>query len=508
MSNRERPSERRPANVQAVASQAFDPIEMLDAPTAGGKVIRGSFFRIGGYVVGVLLGVLSASLMIRHLGVVDWGRYVTVTSLVAIVGGLSEAGLSSIGAREYVTREGAERDRLMRNLLGLRLVLTALGVVGALIFALVAGYSSVQTVGTLLAGFALLLSVAQQMYMVPLGTALKIGWVSGLDLARQALTVLAVVCLVLAGAGLLPFLAVPLPVSLLVLALTIVLVRRTIPFVPSFERTQWKPVLQLTIVYSAAAAVASIYTSLTVVIASLIATGTELGYYGASFRIFSVLTALPLLAVNLAFPIIARAAHRDEARLKYVMQRLFEAAVIFGSWLALATVLGAQFAIDVVAGPRFQPSVSVLQIQGAALLGTFLTVTWGTGLLALHRHRALLLANLLGLATSALVTIALVPDHGAKGAAFATLAGEFVLAVAYTVALLGPDRRLRVSVSVVPKAAVATAAAFALALVPGLTGILLVAAATVAYFAVLWILRGIPSELHEAFLEGRGRGTP
>jgi len=55
---------------------------------------------------------------------------------------------------------------------------------------------------------------------------------------------------------------------------------------------------------------------------------------------------------------------------------------------------------------------------------------------------------------------------------------------------------------------VATAAAFALALVPGLTGILLVAAATVAYFAVLWILRGIPSELHEAFLEGRGRGTP
>jgi O-antigen/teichoic acid export membrane protein len=346
------------------------------------------------------------------------------------------------------------------------------------------------------------------MYMVPLGTALKIGWVSGLDLARQALTVLAVVCLVLAGAGLLPFLAVPLPVSLLVLALTIVLVRRTIPFVPSFERTQWKPVLQLTIVYSAAAAVASIYTSLTVVIASLIATGTELGYYGASFRIFSVLTALPLLAVNLAFPIIARAAHRDEARLKYVMQRLFEAAVIFGSWLALATVLGAQFAIDVVAGPRFQPSVSVLQIQGAALLGTFLTVTWGTGLLALHRHRALLLANLLGLATSALVTIALVPDHGAKGAAFATLAGEFVLAVAYTVALLGPDRRLRVSVSVVPKAAVATAAAFALALVPGLTGILLVAAATVAYFAVLWILRGIPSELHEAFLEGRGRGTP
>jgi O-antigen/teichoic acid export membrane protein len=181
--------------------------------------------------------------------------------------------------------------------------------------------------------------------------------------------------------------------------------------------------------------------------------------------------------------------------------------VIFGAWLAVATILGAQFAIDVVAGKAFQPSVAVLQIQGAALLGTFLTVTWGTGLLALHRHTALLTANLLGLATSALVTVALVPDHGAKGAAIATLAGEFVLAAVYTVALLGRDRRLRPSAWVVPKAAVATAAALALALVPSLTGLLLVLAATVVYFAVLWILRGIPSELHEAFLEGRGRAA-
>jgi len=496
-----------PQDVAAIGPQAFDPIEQLDAPTAGGKVIRGSVFRLGGYTVGVLLGVLAASLMIRHLGVVDWGRYVTVTSLLAIVGGLSEAGLSSIGAREYVTRDGAERERLMRNLLGLRLVITALGVVAAFVFALIAGYTSMQVTGVALAGIALILSVAQQMYMVPLGAALKIGWVSGIDLARQALTVLGVVVAVAAGAGLLGFLAVPLPVSIVVLVLTIVLVRGLIPFVPAFDRSEWKHVLQLTVVYSAAAAVASIYVSLTVVIASLLASGKELGYYGASFRIFSVLTAVPLLAVNLAFPIMARAAHRDEARLKYVMQRMFEAAVIFGTWLSIATVLGAHFAIDVVAGPGFGPAVAVLQIQGAALLGTFLTVTWGTGLLALHRHSTLLVANLLGLATSAVVTVLLVPGHGAKGAAIATLAGEFLLAAVYTVALFRGDRQLLVNARVVPKVAVAAAAALALAFVPGLTDVLLVLASTSVFFAVLWILRGIPAELQEALLEARGRGS-
>jgi O-antigen/teichoic acid export membrane protein len=488
------------ATTSLSSPHGLDPVEILDAPTAGGKVIRGSVPRIGGYVVGVLLGVVSASLMIRHLGVENWGRYVTVTSLVAIVGGLSEAGLSAIGAREYATRSGSERDGLMRNLLGLRLAITAAGVAAAVVFAVVAGYEGLLIAGTVLAGLALLLNVAQQMYMIPLGTALKIAWVSALDLARQLASVLAVILLVVAGAGLLPFLAVPLPVGLLVLVMTIVLVRGAIPFRPAFERTQWKHVLQLTLVYSAAAAVASIYASLTVVIGSLLTSDKEIGFYGASFRVFSVLSAMPLLAVNLAFPILARAAENDESRFRYVIQRLFETSLIFGAWLSLATILGASFAIHIVAGPDFAPSVPVLQIQGAALVATFLTVTWGTGLLALHRHRALLLANLVGLATSGLTTILLVPDHGAKGAAIATLAGESALALSYTVALLGRDRRLRFEIAVIPKVMVAVAAALLIALIPGLERLPLVVAASAAYFAVLWALRAIPKELPASFM--------
>jgi O-antigen/teichoic acid export membrane protein len=373
-------------------------------------------------------------------------------------------------------------------------------VAAAVVFAVVAGYEGLLIAGTVLAGLALLLNVAQQMYMIPLGTALKIAWVSALDLARQLASVLAVILLVVAGAGLLPFLAVPLPVGLLVLVMTIVLVRGAIPFRPAFERTQWKHVLQLTLVYSAAAAVASIYASLTVVIGSLLTSDKEIGYYGASFRVFSVLSAMPLLAVNLAFPILARAAENDESRFRYVIQRLFETSLIFGAWLSLATILGASFAIHIVAGPDFAPSVPVLQIQGAALVATFLTVTWGTGLLALHRHRALLLANLVGLATSGLTTILLVPDHGAKGAAIATLAGESALALSYTVALLGRDRRLRFEIAVIPKVMVAVAAALLIALIPGLERLPLVVAASAAYFAVLWALRAIQKELPASFM--------
>ena len=54
-------------------------------------MLRGGAIRSIGYVAGVLLALISAPLLVRHLGVVDFGRWVTITSLVFIVSGLTES---------------------------------------------------------------------------------------------------------------------------------------------------------------------------------------------------------------------------------------------------------------------------------------------------------------------------------------------------------------------------------------------------------------------------------
>src|SRR6266542_2734172 len=43
------------------------PAHLLDLPTAGGRVIRGSVLRVAAYFAGMLLGVVGAALMTRHL---------------------------------------------------------------------------------------------------------------------------------------------------------------------------------------------------------------------------------------------------------------------------------------------------------------------------------------------------------------------------------------------------------------------------------------------------------
>jgi O-antigen/teichoic acid export membrane protein len=444
----------------------------------------------------VLLSVLSAALMIRHLGVTDWGRYVTVSSLVAVVTGLSEAGTSNVGIREYATLERGLRNRLLQNLLGIRLVLTLVGVAIAVLFAEAAGYPSVVVLGTLVAGAGVLLIVAQQVASIPFAGTLRFGWMSVLDFVRQAATVVAVVALVAAGAGLLPFFAATIPVGILVLALTIALLRRAAPVVPLFERAEWRRILQLTVVYAVASAVGTIYVGVTVIVTSLVGTAQETGYYGASFRIFTVVGNIPLLLVGAAFPVLARAARDDRDRLQYALGRVWEMALILGVWIGLMLGAGAPFAIDVVAGNGFDPAVPVLRIQSAAIVGGFLAVALAYVLLSIHRHAALLVANSIALGGSLLLTLVLVPPFGAKGAAIATVAGEFALAAAYLLAVIRAG--LRVPWRVLPAIAVGVGVVSALGLLTGLDGLLLALAAGALYPIVLLVLRAIPPEVFDA----------
>jgi O-antigen/teichoic acid export membrane protein len=482
---------------------ADDPLRVLDSPTAGGRVIRGGVLRIGTYAAGVALGIASAALMTRHLGVEDFGKYVIVTSLIAIVGGLTEAGVSNIAAREFATQGREERDRLIANVLGIRLVVACLGVAAAVGFALAAGYDRTMVVGTVLAGVGLVIATVQQTYSIPIGVALRFGWLSTLDLLRQVAFVAVIVVLLLADAGLLPFLAATIPASIVVLAVAVPLVRGTAPLLPRFDRSEWLRIVRLVGVYAAAAAVGTIYVSAVIVTTSLVGTAEESGYLGAAFRVFAVLGGIPLLLVSTAFPVLARAAQTDRERLQYAVQRLVDMALIVGTWLALATILGAGIAIEIVAGADFEPAVPALEIQGVALLASFLAVTGAFALVSLHRHVALLVGNLVGLAASVVLTAALVPEFGAEGAAVATLIAESGIVVLYGLALFG-SRVVHYDLDLVPRIAIAGALAVALVLTP-LEDIALVVAATVVYWGALFALRGVPGEVIDALLRREPR---
>jgi O-antigen/teichoic acid export membrane protein len=319
--------------------------------------------RVGGYIVGALVSVLSAALLFRHLGVRDTGRYVTALSLVAIVGSLSDLGLTAVGVRELSRRPPGERWALAKDLLGLRIILTVAGS-AAVIGIAWAAYSVTLADGVALACVGLLLQATQDNFALPLVVDLRLAWVSALDLARQLLTTMLTVALVLLGATLVPFLGISIPVGAVVLVATVRLVRGTRSLAPTFSVRRWRKFMRAMLPYSAATAASALYFRVSILLVSALSTGAQLGYFSASFRIIEVLTLVPALLASSAFPIFARAARDDHERLGYALSRVFDVSVIVGAWVAVSTAVGAPLAIAIIGGPKFQPAVSVLAIQG------------------------------------------------------------------------------------------------------------------------------------------------
>jgi O-antigen/teichoic acid export membrane protein len=488
-----------PTDQELTAPPISEP-DLLDTPGAGPAAIRGSAVRVVGYGLGVLLSLVSVPLLIHHLGFSEYGRYVLVISLVTIVQGVTDVGLGQIGVREFATRTGPERERLMRNLLGVRFGLTSLGVALATVFAALAGYGHAVLLGTFLAGIGMVLTVVQGTFAIPLAARLRLGWVTALELLRQALSVAAIVALVLGGAKLLAFLAVSVPVALVVLAATVVLVYGTMPMRPAFQRSEWSILIRAVLPFAAAVVIGTLYLRITVVLMSLLASAKQTGYYSTSYVVISVLIGIPALTVGSTLPVLARAARDDHERLGYVLQRLFEVTSIIGVWLGLALALGAGFVIQVLAKGTSPVSVDVLEIQSLALITSFVASSWQYGLLSLHRHRALLLVSVGSLSVSVILTVILVPVLQARGAALAFSGAEIVMATSSFVALKLARPDLGVSLRVPLRVLIAAVLASTVLLVPDLTSLSRSLIASVIYLAVLVALRAIPAELMQAAL--------
>jgi O-antigen/teichoic acid export membrane protein len=479
-------------------------VDILDTTEAGPSVIRGSILRLGGYVLGALVTLASSAVVIRHLGVIDTGHFLTVTALLSIVATISDLGLTGFAVREYSTRPSFERHLFLRNLLGIRIVLASSGLALAVLFGVLVGYPSVMVLGTIIAGFGMVFVVSQDGCAIPLQVGLRLGWVSGLQLAIQVGVAIEAVLLVLAGAGLLPFFALQIPIVIPVLVATAVVGGHDSRLMPSIDAREWRRMISRILPYSAAVVLAVVYFQIAQVMVSLLSSATQTGYFGVSFRVLLALSTLPSLLVSNALPLLARAARDDAERFNYATRRLAETMVLAGCGLALGLFLGAGFAIRLVAGPGYGHSVEVLRILAFALLGTYVIAARGYALLSLDRLRAMLISTAIALAVVVGAGAPLISAYGAKGAAIALVAAELTLAVCYELSLSHERPELRIAPSFVLRAVAAGAVSGAAALALGLPSLAAAVLGLVFYAAALLALGIVPAEIREAVFS-RGR---
>ncbi len=474
-------------------------LDLLRTPEAGGRVVRGGLIRGVGYVTSTVVGIATAVLLLRYLGVEDFGAYATVMAIVGIVAGITDAGLTAVGGRELAVRSTAvERQHLLHNLLALRVGAATLGVVVALGLTLIAGFGREVVLGTAVAGVGVVLMSVQSMITVPIWVNLRIVSLTAIEVLRNVLTLVGIAVLVGAGAALLPFFAVQIAVALILIPVTMRLARVG-PRLAAGIRTEMLGLLvRETIPLAVAFAMSVIYLRVLVVLVSLLSTERQTGLYGTSFRIFEILLGAPALILSVALPLLSVAGVEDEERLRYGLQRMTEASLLLAALLVVGIAILAEPAIRLIGGAEYVGAAAVLRVQALALVPLFVGQAWQMGLIAGRAQRAMAVANGIGLAIVVALGLALIPASGAVGAAWAAVAAETVLATVLWVALSRMRPGVAPSLGFAWKVALAAAAAGGVGWVLRDLPVVAAVLAGVVYAAVALLVRAVPPDVFHA----------
>lgn len=476
-----------------------DSADGLDAAGVGDRAIRGSTLRILGYGVGLIATAAASVALLRDLSVAAFGRYTVVSALLAIVTALSDAGLTAIGQRAYVrATSDAERRSLMRGLLGLRIALTPPVAAVAIGFSVLVGYTTDQTLATVIGSAALVLTNAAVTLVLPQSVRMNLGRVTVVDVTRQLVLMVGLAGLAAAGVGFVTLFFAYVASGIATVIAAVVVSDTVDRITPSFDPILWRRLGREAIPLVLGSAINIVYLRLLVILISLLATAHVTGIFGASYRIVEIFTSIPQLMAGAIFPLLAHAGREDENRLAYIVQRTAEASLLIGAGTALALSLAARPVLQLLGGAQYTSSATILSLQAFALIGTFLTQIWVFALIAIDRQRAIAQVNAIGVAVVVVLGLTLIPLAGARGAAIAAIVGEAALAVTALALLVRARPALRPAPGHFTRIALATALGVLCVLIP-VPEIARAVIALTVYTATVIALRAYPPEFLQAF---------
>ena len=369
-------------------SPASDNSILLSADI-GDRVILGGTQRGAALALSSVLGAAGAVIVLRHLGVSTVGRYGTVMSLIGMVYGLSDLGLTVTGVRELALCDTAEQQKtLLSHILGIRIVITALAVGIAIAFSASVGYPSAMVIGTAVAGAGVILQSAQAAIVLPLSVRMRNGALAVNQLLQQFALLLGFALAAVLGGEIVAFCAVQILVGAVLLSAVPWLLGRNAIARPRISSEHTYAVIRTGLPIAVASVVGVLYVRVLVILMSLLTDRTQqVGYFVTSSRVVEVAAGIPVLVIGVMLPVATAVARFEQQRLAYMTGRLAQFMLLAGVAASLLLWTLAPTILRVAGGPQYVGGTPVLQVQGFALITVFLGASWQTALIAMGQFR-------------------------------------------------------------------------------------------------------------------------
>ena len=455
------------------------------------KVAYNTIVQAASKVIAAGLGLAVIAIMARYLGKEGFGQYTTIITFLSIFAIIADLGLTLVTV-QMISRPGVDQNKILSNLFSMRLVSAVIFLGLAPLVIIFFPYDPIVKLGVTVTTLSFFFIALNQILVGLFQKNLRMDKVSIAEVVSRIVLLAGVALVWRFDLGLINIMTATVVASAVNFLLHFQFSRKFASIKLHFDFTVWREIIKrswplaLTIIFNL------IYLKADTLILSLIKSQSEVGIYGAAYKVIDVLITFPFMFAGIVLPIMAaRWAAGDKRGFKNAMQKSYDVMVI----MALPLVVGAQFTAKkimvLVAGHEFALSGPILQILILAAGLIFLGCVFTHGIIAINRQKKMIGAYIFTAATALIGYLIFIPEYSYFGAAWVTIYSELVIGLA-SFYLCWKYAGFLPNLKITGKALLASAImAAGLYLTAEWNLFVVLSLAVIVYFTALYLLKGI-----------------
>jgi len=385
------------------------------------SIAKNTTIQIVGKVISTLLGLVAVAIMTRALGVEKFGWYVTATGFLQFVGILSDFGFTIITAK-MLSEPEFDKTKLLNNLFTWRFITALFFQLLAPLIILFFPYPTEVKMAVAIMSLSFFAISLNNIFIGYCQSALKMAiQMTGEVLSRVAL----VLGLIFIAANNYGFLSAMGIITLASVIYTFYLWLKSPQVKFAINKEISRAVFHKIWPTATAVIFNAFYLQGDRVILPLYVSQTEVGLYGAAYRILDIITQSAGMIMGIMMPLVAFAWSRnltEEFKKRYQTSLDLVALILIPMMVGIMVL--ANPIMLLIGGTEFAGSGRILQFLSVAIIGISFGNIFGYIALAINRQRQALWIYISDAILTIIAYFIFIPKYGIYGAAGVSIFSE------------------------------------------------------------------------------------
>ena len=353
------------------------------------QIAKNTIYQIVGKALGTVLGLVTVGLMTRYLGTVGFGYYTTIIAFVQFFAVLVDFGLQMVASQMLAHPDG-DQQRVFGNIVAWRFVSSAVFLAIGVAAAWLSPYPLIIKEGISIVVFSFFFTSLQSVFISLFQKHLDMAETAVAEIVGRIILIIGVVAAIYYNWGLM---VIILAFSIANLGNFIYLYVKSRRYVSPrlyFDRPMWLKIWKQAWPLAITISLSLVYFRADTLVMAWFRPQSEVGIYGATYKVLEVLIQFPFLFLGLMLPIFVKFLALDRRAFHAAFQKSFDFLTILIMPMIFSVLILGEKIMVFIAGPDFFISGQLLKILILAAAMIYWSTLFGYAIVAMGLQKKLI----------------------------------------------------------------------------------------------------------------------